>query len=203
MSSRLFADDVLFFQRLLKSEGLYTKKLDGIWGPYTEKAANEFEELSNQLQKEIMTFDFRTEKNIRTLALSAQQQARIFMKKVVASGIRAKIISGSRTYAEQNKLFRQGRYGNPGPIITYARGGRSNHNFGIAWDIGIFTETGGYVTQGILYDQAADAGMSEEIEWGGNWTGFVDKPHYQLQLGITLAMLRQKFENGENFTMVA
>jgi len=203
MSARLFADDVLFFQRLLKSEGLYTKELDGIWGPFTEKAANDFEALSNLLQKDIMAFDFRTEKNIRTLALSAQKQARIFMKKVLAAEIKAKIISGSRTYAEQNKLFRQGRYGNPGPIVTYARGGRSNHNFGIAWDIGIFTETGGYITHGILYDKAAKAGMSEEIEWGGDWSRFVDMPHYQLKLGITLAMLREKFEHGEELTLLA
>jgi len=203
MSARLFADDVLFFQRLLKSEGLYTKELDGIWDPYTEKAANDFEALSDLLREEIMAFDFRTEKNIRTLSLSAQKQARIFMKKVLTAGIKAKIISGSRTYAEQNRLFRQGRYGNPGPVITNARGGRSNHNFGIAWDIGIFTETGGYITEGAAYDKAAKAGMSEDLEWGGDWPGFVDKPHYQLKLGITLAMLRDKFENGDSLTMLA
>ena len=125
------------------------------------------------------------------------------MKKVLTAGIKAKIISGSRTYAAQNRLFRQGRYGNPGPIITHARGGRSNHNFGIAWDIGIFTETGGYITEGAAYDKAAEAGMSETLEWGGDWSGFVDKPHYQLKLGISLAMLRDKFENGTGFTMLA
>ena len=45
--------------------------------------------------------------------------------------------------------------------------------------------------------------MSEEIEWGGDWSRFVDKPHYQLKLGITLAMLREKFEHGEEFTLLA
>ncbi len=203
MSARLFPDDVLFFQRLLKSDGLYTKKLDGIWGPYTEKASNEFEEQADLLKTEIMGFDFRTEKNIRTLALSAQQESRIFMEKVLAEGIKAKIISGSRTYAEQNKLFRQGRYGNPGPIVTNARGGRSNHNFGIAWDIGIFTETGGYMTEGAAYDRAAEAGMAVAIEWGGDWPSFVDKPHFQLKLEVSLAQIREKFETGENFTMIA
>ena len=38
MSSPLFADDVLFLQRLLKAQGLYTDKLDGDWEPHTEKA---------------------------------------------------------------------------------------------------------------------------------------------------------------------
>lgn len=203
MSARLFPEDVLFFQRLLKSEGLYTKKLDGIWGPFTEKASNDFEALSDQLKMQIMEFDFRTESNIRTLTLSAQKEARFFMGKVLAAGLKAKIISGSRTYAEQNKLFRQGRYNNPGPRVTNARGGRSNHNFGIAWDIGIFTTSGGYITEGAAYDHAAEAGMSERLEWGGNWTGFVDKPHYQLNLGVSLAVIRERFETGEGLMMIA
>lgn len=152
---------------------------------------------------EIMEFDFRTERNIRTLALSAQKEARFFMEKVFAASIKAKIISGSRTYSEQNKLFRQGRYNNPGPIVTNARSGRSNHNFGIAWDIGIFTTSGGYITEGAAYDHAAEAGMSEHLEWGGKWTGFVDKPHYQLKLGVSLAVIREKFETGQSFAMIA
>ncbi len=203
MSTRLFPDDVLFHQRLLKSEGLYTKKLDGLWGPFTEKASNEFEAFSEQIKEEVSAFDFRTEKNIRTLALSTQKEARNFLKKVLAAGSKAKIISGSRTYSEQNRLFRQGRYGNPGPIITHARGGWSNHNFGIAWDIGIFTETGGYITENAPYKQAAEAGMTASIEWGGSWTSFVDTPHYQLNLGIDLALMRDRFENGKRFTMIA
>ena len=32
MSGGMLHDDVLFFQRLLKAEGLYDGKLDGIWG---------------------------------------------------------------------------------------------------------------------------------------------------------------------------
>ncbi len=203
MSTRFFPDDVLFFQRLLKGEGFYTKELDGIWGPYTERAANDFEEQSDLIKTEIMEFDFRTEKNIRTLTLETQKEARLFMQKVLAADISTKIISGTRTYAEQNRLFKQGRYGNPGPIITNARGGRSNHNFGIAWDIGIFTESGGYITEGSYYDMAAEAGMSRTIEWGGNWTAFVDKPHYQLETGHNIAAIREKFESGETLKMIA
>ena len=48
-----------------------------------------------------------------------------------------KIISGSRTYAEQNVIDAQGRT-TPGKIVSNAKGGQSLHNFGIAWDVGIF-----------------------------------------------------------------
>jgi len=48
-----------------------------------------------------------------------------------------KIISGLRTYAEQDALYAQGR-AKTGPKVTNARGGYSNHNFGIAFDVGVF-----------------------------------------------------------------
>ena len=203
MSGGMLHEDVLFFQRLLKAEGLYNGKLDGIWGPLTEAASNEFEEKSKQIKEEIASFDSRTEAHIRSLLLKAQREARVFMKKVLDAGINAKIISGTRTYAEQNNLFRQGRFGNPGPVVTKARGGRSNHNFGIAWDIGIFTTTGGFITLDKAYDKPAEVGLSETLEWGGNWRSFVDKPHYQLKVGEKITIVRARFEAGENFVMVA
>ena len=203
MSARIFPDDILFFQRVLKSAGLYGGKLDGIWGPITEGAAVEFERLSDQIALRTSRFDARSENNIRTLTVRAQQSAREFLERVHGAGIGARIISGTRTYAMQNALYRQGRFGNPGPIVTNARGGQSNHNFGIAWDIGIFTSAGGYVQDDAAYDDAARAGMSGELEWGGDWTTFVDRPHYQLKLPLSVAQIRTRFEIGENFTLIA
>ena len=82
MSTTLFPSDTLFSQRMLKAEGLYFGRLDGLWGPLTEKAANDFEHLSGELAKKYGTFDLRTEINIKTLTLRAQQQARQFMVRV-------------------------------------------------------------------------------------------------------------------------
>ena len=42
------------------------------------------------------------------------------------------------SYTEQNDLYKRGSFGNPPPKVTNARGGQSNHNFGIAWDGGVF-----------------------------------------------------------------
>lgn len=202
MSERLFKNDILFFQRLLKSSGLYTGKLDGIWGPKTEAAVNAFETQSTAIANQFGTFDSRTEMNIYTLHLKAQRAARIFMNVMWSAGIDAKIISGTRTYIEQNELFRKGRYGNPPPRVTNARGGSSNHNFGIAWDIGLFTQSGGYVTKAGPYNEASQFVMSGQIsglEWGGNWIGFVDPPHYQLASGLTLSQVRSRFESGQPY----
>ena len=200
MSYELFGDDVLFFQRLLKAEGLYKKRLDGIWGKFTEKAANRFYEKSERIENRIGTFDQRTEINIQTLALKAQFEARYFMLRLLDNGINVKIISGTRTYEEQNKLYRQGRYGNPGKIVTKVRGGRSNHNFDIAWDIGIFTSKGGYSRSKKKYVEASKFGLSKNLEWGGHWESFPDAPHYQLKTKYpSIKLVRNKFEKGEAY----
>ncbi len=65
--------------------------------------------------------------------------------------------------------------------------------------IGIFTAAGGYLTDGPAYAAAAAAGMADDLEWGGDWTTFVDRPHYQLATGMPLAELRARFESGAGF----
>ncbi len=199
MSGRLEQDDVLFQQRILRASGLYTGPLNGIWSAATDQAMSAFDDKFEQLAIELGTFDSRTERCIRTLQVPAQAAARKALKVILDAGITARIISGTRTYAEQDALFRQGRYGNPGKVITNARGGQSNHNFGIAWDIGIFVD-GKYLGESDLYSQAGTAIASaefSELEWGGNWVKFKDLPHYQLATGLSLSQMRRKFENGE------
>ncbi|NTV98145.1 MAG: peptidase M15 [Chlorobiaceae bacterium] len=197
MSYMLFSDDVLFFQRILCAEGLYEASLDGKWGPRTEKASKEFERRAEEIRQSTRTFDPRSERCISTLCLKAQKEARLFLGRVIDGGTVARIISGTRSYAEQNALYSKGRFGNPGPRVTNVRGGSSNHNFGIAWDIGIFTPSGGYDEYGSGYDEAAKSGLSPDIEWGGHWKKFVDKPHYQLSRMLSIADLRTRFENGQ------
>ena len=195
----LLKDDVLFLQRLLSADGLYDRALDGLWGRHTERAATRFEARTLELRAALGTFDMRSEQAICSLSLRAQGQARRFLRRLLDAGINARIISGTRTYAQQNALYRQGRYRNPGPIVTRARGGRSNHNFGIAWDIGIFSARGGYSRRERAYVAAARHGRVTAIEWGGDWPAFPDPPHYQLATGLDIATLRARFERGERY----
>jgi peptidoglycan LD-endopeptidase CwlK len=201
MSAPLFTDDILFLQRFLAGHGFYLGALDGIWGKQTEKAARTFDEKSFAIRGQHGAFDPRTEGHILSLSLNTQIAARVFMGRVLAAGMRVKIISGTRSYAQQDALYRQGRNGNTQQKVTNARGGSSNHNFGIAWDIGIFTATSGYLGDSPEYARAARIGAPDgttpAIEWGGNWVSFQDKPHYQLDIGIGVAELRRMFEAGE------
>lgn len=123
--------------------------------------------------------DARSEKVIATLLPEARPYARALVKKAAAVGITIKVISGLRTYAEQEALYAQGRT-KSGPKVTNARGGYSNHNFGIAFDIGVF-EGAKYIPESPRYKAVGAMGVELGLEWGGNWTSIKDEPHFQLR----------------------
>lgn len=200
MSYQILKDDVLFYQRFLKSNGYYTGVLDGYWGPVTGEADARFLEDSNSIADKYGKFDPRSESNIITLIPKAQEIARKFLATDASKKANVRILSGTRTYAEQNALYARGRYGNQGPIITKARGGQSNHNFGIAWDIGLFDANGTYITKDADYISFAKKVLSKmgSLEWGGNWNSFKDYPHYQLKaVSQSVTAVRNLFEKGK------
>jgi len=182
----------------LKSAGLYKGKLDGDWGPKTDAAVEAFDDRFREIRDDLGEFDIRSERNIHGLHPKAQEAARKFLREVGDAGLTVRILSGTRTYAEQNALFRIGRFGDTRSKVTNARGGQSNHNFGIAWDIGVF-ENGQYMTASAPYRKASQAGLFDGLEWGGNWISFQDLPHYQLPTGLSLSQVRAKFEAGEPY----
>jgi len=197
MSYQLLKEDVLFYQRFLKSIGFYNDILDGSWGPKTDKADQDFVEESSLIATQLGKFDARSESNITTLIPKAQIEARRFLRLCKNNDKDVRIISGTRTYAEQNVLYAQGRI-TPGHIVTHAKGGESNHNFGIAWDIGIFND-GNYSVNDAEYIALAKLIMPQmhTIEWGGNWHSIIDNPHYQLKaVSESVAVIRRLFEHG-------
>jgi len=200
MSAGLSSEEILFLQRGLKSGGLYVGPLDGLWNAEIDAAEREFHRQSQDLSRAIGTFDLRTERNIATLQLPAQEAARRTMRVFADMQIVVRIISGTRTYEQQEALFAKGRFGNTEKKVTNARGGESNHNFAIAWDIGIF-DGGRYLEESPLYKEVGHAALARvpSIEWGGLWVSFTDRPHYQLQTGLALADVRSRFESGMRY----
>lgn len=157
--------------------------VDGKAGPQTWSAI--YERVVNKkvdVQKPLVTIDAvdsRSEKVIATLLPEVQPIARALIQKSVEMGINIKIISGLRTYEEQDALYAQGRT-TPGNIVTNARGRHSNHNFGIAFDVGVF-EGNKYLPESTKYKVVGALGMDLGLEWGGNWKSIVDQPHFQLR----------------------
>ena len=111
---------------------------------------------------------------------------------------RSVMIAGNRTWKEQDALYAQGRT-KPGSKVTNARGGYSNHNFGIAADFGVFR--GGVYLDEKDPKQAdachrACAAQAEAcgLEWGGHWESFPDYPHYEVLTVLSLAQKRERFQ---------
>lgn len=117
-----------------------------------------------------------------------------------------------RTFAEQDKLYAQGRTA-PGIIVTKAKGGQSWHNYGLAIDVAILVDKNGdgkYET--LNNDLKADfdgdgmADFLEEIvyvfelygwEAGIKWAKFPDPPHFQKTFGLTIAEAQKRYNEGK------
>jgi peptidoglycan L-alanyl-D-glutamate endopeptidase CwlK len=145
-----------------------------------------------------MSVDPRSEKNIETLKPEVRLLARRLIEEAVAQGIHAKIISGHRSYAEQDALYAQGRT-KPGKVVTKAVGGQSWHNFGLAFDVGIFSPDGTeYFGEHKDYARVGALGESLGLDWGGRWK-FEDPPHFQFNpKKLTLAEMRDRTEEGQD-----
>jgi peptidoglycan L-alanyl-D-glutamate endopeptidase CwlK len=158
------------------------------------------------------TADSRSEANIATLLPRVRPFARALIEKAAKQGIIIKVTSGTRSFAEQDALFAQGRT-KPGNIVTNARGGFSNHNFGIAFDVTIFKGSSDPekaktpVFESPVYKAIGALGSDLGLEWGGNWKTIVDEPHFQLRPGWAaelsekemLAELRDRKDSGTDF----
>ena len=126
--------------------------------------------------------DAKSEHLLSTLEAPVAWSARQFLDDVKRAGIDIRIVQGIRTYAEQNSLYAQGRT-MPGQKVTNARGGQSNHNFRVAFDVGIFVKgqngNSVYLNESRMYGTVASIAKKYGLEWGGDWHTITDEPHYQ------------------------
>lgn len=103
------------------------------------------------------------------------------------------ITGGVRTTKEQQALYAQGRT-KPGKIVTNADGVRSKSNHqakedGFGYAIDLYPFVNGQVdvndTKNLLpaigeHIKEVGRRLGYNIAWGGDWKGFVDRPHFEL-----------------------
>ena len=139
----------------------------------------------------------QNETKINKLHPQFQDKVRRFIQKVYEQHqIKLRIVQGYRTYREQDELYAKGRT-MPGSIVTKAKGGQSNHNFGLAIDVFPIWQDGRLHmkkeddAENIrLLKLIAHVGIEEGLAWGGNWRKFQDYPHFELKVGKNMAQLR-------------
>jgi peptidoglycan L-alanyl-D-glutamate endopeptidase CwlK len=123
-------------------------------------------------------------------------RVRTLINNLAERGMQVEVVQGFRTFAEQQALFEQGR-SRPGPVVTRARAGQSNHNYGLAVDLCPFTD--GQPNWNAPLSSWTSIGTEAEklgLEWGGDWKKFVDKPHVQLP-GLSIAQCFSLFNRGK------
>jgi peptidoglycan L-alanyl-D-glutamate endopeptidase CwlK len=113
-------------------------------------------------------------------------KVRAMAGELAAKGIYIRVVQGLRTKAEQDALYAQGRTtGKPGAHVTNARGGYSNHNFGMAVDCvpgvrGDDTWTPNWNAKHPDYRAMIAAGEAQGLVSGSRWVSMPDEPHFQL-----------------------
>ena len=136
-----------------------------------------------------------SEKRLLKLHPSLATAVRAAVADLNLRGHVVEVVQGLRSFEEQDALFAQGRT-KPGSIVTQARGGESNHNYGLAADLCPFV--GGkpdWNAPIAVWSAIGAAAVEQGLAWGGNWQKFIDKPHVELT-SLTLAECQSIFRNG-------
>lgn len=149
--------------------------------------------ISKKRGRSLPIIDERSAKNIEGLNLALQPLAEQHVLELQRLGLNFKITSGLRDYAEQRRLYAKGRTA-PGDKVTNARAGFSWHNFGLAYDLTLFSGKNP-VWNSRHYETAGKIGKALGLEWGGDWKKIIDRPHFQLPMQITLAQARKRRAN--------
>lgn len=126
-------------------------------------------------------------KQITDLLPTVRKRAELLVLIMKLLGQPVRITEGFRSIERQNELYAQGRT-KPGNIVTNAKGGESLHQYGVACDF-VFVKEGYNGNWELLGKIGERLGFS----WGGRWTSFKDKPHFEYTLGYSY----KDFQNGK------
>jgi LysM repeat protein len=128
-------------------------------------------------------------------------RANAFLLLCAQRGLGVMVSQGLRSWEDQDALYAKGR--SVPPVgrkhrVTMAKGGQSYHNFGLAFDIVVLDAVGkaDWDVSHPGWAHAGALGKSVGLEWGGDWTGFKDWPHFQYTGGLSLARCRSLFPQG-------
>lgn len=109
-------------------------------------------------------------------------------------GYEFRIVQGLRTFAEQDELFKVGRT-KPGHVVTNARGGQSNHNYGLAVDLCPFKGGQPQWNDVRAFAYLGSEAVKHGLEWGGHFHAIIDQPHVQLP-GLSVAQCLARYRTG-------
>ena len=136
-----------------------------------------------------------SEKRLQQTHPALAAAVRAMIADLARQGLVVEVVQGLRTFAEQDELYARGRT-KPGAVVTQARGGESNHNFGLAVDLCPFSDDKPDWNAPIsVWAAIGAAAAAHGLDWGGQWKKFLDKPHVELR-GMTVKECARCYANG-------
>lgn len=111
------------------------------------------------------------------------------------------IFCGFRPPEEQHEYFLKGRdeKGNiidKRKIITYADAWESWHNYGLAADIVFYINGEWNWDLDLYWNKLGQIGKEAGLTWGGDFTKFKDRPHFQFNIGLTIRQAKEILNEG-------
>lgn len=117
-------------------------------------------------------------RNIDHLRPDVATNCRVFLDLCAAQGLKVLITNTVRDDEYQAYLYAQGRT-RPGSIVTNAKKPSFHSDkAGLAFDI-CKNVKGQEYSDTEFFRACAQIGKAMGFEWGGDWKGFVDMPHFQ------------------------
>lgn len=136
-----------------------------------------------------------TENRLKKVHPELAKRVQMVIENLAKAGMQIEVVQGLRTFAEQDALFAQGRT-KPGKVVTNARGGQSNHNYGLAVDVVPFNNgKPNWDAPNSIWIAIGGEAEKLGLEWGGGWKKFLDRPHLQLP-GLTVKQCISLFKQG-------
>lgn len=119
--------------------------------------------------------------DVEGMLVEVTNPVREVIAELYKQGIYICVAQTFRSFKEQDELYAQGRT-KPGQKVTNAKGGQSNHNFGVAVDLAQYTEDGKDVIWAVdaNFEKIVAAMKAKGFKWGGDWKTFKDNPHFEL-----------------------
>ena len=114
------------------------------------------------------------------------------------------ITSALRTFEEQTELYQKGRNEeleiiDKDKIVTYAKAGQSNYNFGVAFDVAIYQNgKANWDYSSKECQMVVQEGVKQGLDAGANWEDFKDYPHFEDTDGKTTRQLYNEYIRRNN-----
>lgn len=138
------------------------------------------------------TWDSKSDETIKGLHPKIRQRVTDLVNDLNEQGIKYRIYSGFRSFDEQAELYGKGRtatelvlsgvdakYAQPNEKkVTNAKPGSSYHNYGLAFD-GVEIKDGSAFWNSANEQKIAVSGAKYGFYWGGLFTTFKDRPHFE------------------------